>query len=63
MTDQTTKHPIVAAASDIRALLKGVAGVNPTFMTTDDKATRAVRAGAGGGAARRAAVAGAGRRG
>ena len=39
MTDQTTKHPIVAAASDIRALLKSVAGVNPTFMSIDDKAT------------------------
>ena len=32
-------HPIVAVASDIRSLLKGVAGVNPTFMSTDDKAT------------------------
>ncbi len=32
-------HPIVACASDIRASLKGVASVNPTFMTTDDKAT------------------------
>ena len=31
-------HPIVACASDIRASLKGVASVNPTFMTTDDKA-------------------------
>ena len=32
-------HPIVLCASDIRASLKGVASVNPTFMTTDDKAT------------------------
>ena len=32
-------HPIVAMASDIRPLLKGVAGVNPTFMSTDEKAT------------------------
>ncbi len=32
------QHPIVAVASDIRSLLKGVVGVNPTFMTTDDKA-------------------------
>ncbi len=31
-------HPIVAAASDIRAVLKGVAGANPTFMSTSDKA-------------------------
>ena len=31
-------HPIVACASDIRASLKGVAGVNPTFMSTEDKA-------------------------
>ena len=40
-------HPIVAVASDIRSLLKGVAGVNPTFMSTDDKAmalTELVRA-------------------
>jgi hypothetical protein len=39
MADPTSIHPIVAAASDIRSLLKGVAGVNPTFMTTDEKAT------------------------
>ena len=40
MTDHpTTKHPIVAAACDIRAVLKGVAGVSPTFMTIDDKAS------------------------
>ncbi len=32
-------HPIVAAVADIRCLLKGVAGANPTFMTTDQKAT------------------------
>ncbi len=31
-------HPILAAASDIRAVLKGVAGANPTFMSTSDKA-------------------------
>ncbi|GAA1435192.1 hypothetical protein GCM10009641_30710 [Mycobacterium cookii] len=31
-------HPILAAVADIRGLLKGVAGANPTFMTVDDKA-------------------------
>ena len=31
-------HPIVAAASDVRASLKAVADANPTFMSTDDKA-------------------------
>ncbi len=31
-------HPILAAASDIRAVLKGVAGANPTFMSTTEKA-------------------------
>jgi hypothetical protein len=31
-------HPILAAASDIRSLLKGVAGANPTFMSLDEKA-------------------------
>jgi len=39
VTGLIVSHPIVAVASDIRALLKGVAGVNPTFMTTDEKAT------------------------
>lgn len=39
MSDPTSIHPIVAAASDIRSLLKGVADVNPAFMTTDDKTT------------------------
>ena len=38
MSDPTSMHPIVTVASDIRSLLKGIAGVNPTFMTTDDKA-------------------------
>ena len=38
MTDPQAVHPIVAVVSDIRARLKGVAGVNPTFMTLDDKA-------------------------
>ena len=38
MTDVDT-HPIVAAASDVRSSLKAVAGVNPTFMSTADKAT------------------------
>jgi hypothetical protein len=40
-------HAVVAAVSEIRALLKGVAGANPTFMSTDDKAralTELVRA-------------------
>ena len=33
-------HPIVAAVSDIRAVLKGVAGANPTFLSTvEEKAT------------------------
>jgi hypothetical protein len=31
-------HPIVAAATDVRASLKAVADANPTFMTVDDKA-------------------------
>ena len=31
-------HPILAAASDIRSVLKGVAGANPTFMSLDEKA-------------------------
>ena len=37
MTDVVT-HPIVAAATDVRSSLKAVAGVNPTFMSTADKA-------------------------
>lgn len=40
-------HPIVAAATDVRSSLKAVAGVNPTFMSTADKAaalTELVRA-------------------
>lgn len=40
-------HPIVAAATDVRSTLKTVADVNPTFMTTADKAaalTELVRA-------------------
>ncbi|MCW2739010.1 HNH endonuclease signature motif containing protein, partial [Nocardioides sp.] len=32
-------HPVVAAVSDIRALLKGVAGANPTFLSTEEKAS------------------------
>ncbi|HEX5917502.1 MAG TPA: DUF222 domain-containing protein [Nocardioides sp.] len=35
-------HPIIAAASDVRASLKAVAGVSPTFMTTEDKAAALV---------------------
>lgn len=35
-------HPIVACAADIAASLKGVGCVNPTFMTTADKATALV---------------------
>jgi hypothetical protein len=31
-------HPIVAAATDVRASLKAVADANPTFMSVDDKA-------------------------
>ena len=38
MTEAAT-HPIVAAASDVRSSLKAVADVNPTFMSTADKAT------------------------
>ena len=37
-----TSHPIIAAASDVRASLKAVADANPTFMTTGDKATALV---------------------
>ncbi|MCY4726862.1 DUF222 domain-containing protein [Nocardioides sp. STR2] len=33
-----TRHPIVAAACDVRASLKVVAGANPTFMSTGEKA-------------------------
>ena len=33
-----TRHPIIAAACDVRASLKAVAGANPTFMTVDEKA-------------------------
>ena len=33
-----TRHPIIAAASDVRASLKAVAGTNPTFMAVDEKA-------------------------
>ena len=39
MSDPIVGHPIVAVVSDIRALLKGVAGANPTFMTLEEKAT------------------------
>lgn len=31
-------HPIVATASDVRSTLKAVAGANPTFMSTEEKA-------------------------
>ena len=31
-------HPIIDAASDVRASLKAVAGANPTFMSTGEKA-------------------------
>ena len=31
-------HPIVAAVADVRAVLKGVAGANPTFLSVEDKA-------------------------
>ncbi len=37
MTD-VVPHPIVAAATDVRSSLKAVMGVNPTFMSTADKA-------------------------
>ena len=33
------EHPIVAAVGAVRSTLKGVGDANPTFMTTDDKAT------------------------
>ncbi|WP_322920572.1 HNH endonuclease signature motif containing protein [Nocardioides renjunii] len=39
MTHPSTTHPIVAAATDVRSVLKSVADTNPTFMTTADKAT------------------------
>ena len=35
-------HPIITCAADITAALKGVASVNPTFMSTDDKAAALV---------------------
>ena len=35
-------HPIVTCAADISAALKGVASINPTFMSTDDKAAALV---------------------
>ncbi len=35
---QSVNHPILAAAYDIRAVLKSVAGANPTFMSTSEKA-------------------------
>ena len=38
MTDPVVSHPIVAAVADIRAVLKGVAGANPTFLSTEEKA-------------------------
>ena len=31
-------HPIVAAACDVRSVLKAVADANPTFMSTGEKA-------------------------
>ena len=37
-----TRHPIIAAATDVRASLKAVAGANPTFMSADDKAAALV---------------------
>ena len=39
MSQPIVSHPIVAVVSDIRALLKGVAGANPTFLTVEEKAT------------------------
>ena len=33
------EHPIVAAVGSVRSTLKSVGDANPTFMTTDDKAT------------------------
>nr|WP_300046849.1 HNH endonuclease signature motif containing protein [uncultured Nocardioides sp.] len=33
-----TRHPIIAAACDVRASLKAVAGANPTFMAAGEKA-------------------------
>ena len=35
-------HPIIAAASDVRSTLKAVADANPTFMSTEEKATALV---------------------
>ncbi|MFC7724816.1 HNH endonuclease, partial [Nocardioides sp. GCM10028917] len=31
-------HPILAAACDVRSVLKAVADANPTFMSTGEKA-------------------------
>jgi hypothetical protein len=36
-------HPIIVAASNVRASLKAVADANPTFMTTGEKATTLVQ--------------------
>jgi hypothetical protein len=36
------RHPIVTAATEVRASLKAVADANPTFMTTDERATTLV---------------------
>jgi hypothetical protein len=33
------RHPIVTAATEVRASLKSVADANPTFMTTEERAT------------------------
>ena len=38
-------HPIVAAATDLRSALKAVADVNPTFMSTADKAAALIELG------------------
>ena len=36
---QAVTHPVVVAVAEVRAALKGVADSNPTFMSTDEKAT------------------------
>jgi hypothetical protein len=37
-----SQHPILVAATDVRASLKSVADPNPTFMSVDDKASALV---------------------
>ena len=42
MSTSPALHPVLAATADMAATIKSVAGVNPTFMTTADKASAMV---------------------